>query len=562
MYQAAEPFSSNLACVKVNNQYGFINPAGQFVISATYDYAESFNGNLAKCSKNGFYGLLTTSGTEYLEFEYVELRLSKNKKYYVGKKSQDENIYVITIEADSPEVKGFDDISDSFQYGLADVQRAGLYGYIDGEGRVVMEPSYLELPSYSDDNLAVTHKESGYGLIDSNLKTIIPEQYTYIEKSANGNYHYGNSPNSFGIVSSSGKILTEEGTYHDITAIDDSLYTALDNHNKYCVIDENGFPLLSGCDKITVTGYVAEYTKGKESGKLNLLNGKMAVLVKGKEIWSSGKAIKIRYEAPFVLWVDDSGKEHRITESGDMVFEGYSQIKLISKGYYALEKNNKMALANASGQILTEWVDEVLPLMEDYLKLVKNVKSIYNVPVRSIYAIYRISTGKMITGYDYSFMGTPETIDDISNVITVDFVNGDRFKWLKLNGDDYYTIDVGTAGLYKITDSRTKKMGFMKSGGKILAQPKYDEIGQFRNGMCRVWILEKGYGFVNASGTLVVPCKYPHVLDFGSIDGVKNYTQVWDNWGQSYYIDKNGKIADPDKVLREVYDSQRQNSWY
>ena len=87
-------------------------------------------------------------------------------------------------------------------------------------------------------------------------------------------------------------------------------------------------------------------------------------------------------------------------------------------------------------------------------------------------------------------------------------------------------------GFYPITDFKTKKLGVMTEDGKVLVSPKYDEVGEFRCGMCRVWIAEKGN------------------------------TQVWDNWGQTFYIDKKGKIADPDKIMREAYDAQRQSSWY
>ncbi len=39
-------------------------------------------------------------------------------------------------------------------------------------------------------------------------------------------------------------------------------------------------------------------------------------------------------------------------------------------------------------------------------------------------------------------------------------------------------------------------MGVLTETGKILVTPKYDEVGDFHEGMCRVWILEKGHGFI------------------------------------------------------------------
>jgi hypothetical protein len=78
-----------------------------------------------------------------------------------------------------------------------------------------------------------------------------------------------------------------------------------------------------------------------------------------------------------------------------------------------------------------------------------------------------------------------------------------------------------------------------------------------------VWILETGYGFINTSGTLVVPCKYQQVYDFGAIEGLsKKYTVVYGQWGNAFYIDKKGKRVSEEKVARDSYDSQRSNSWY
>ena len=207
IYQAAEPFSSNLACVRINGNYGYINQTGQFAISAVYDRAESFNGDLAKCSKDGKYGLIDKSGAEYLDFEYDVLKLSKNKKYYEGKRQGDNRTFIIAILSGSPIVNAYDEVSDTYSNGYAYVKSHNLYGYIDMEGKVLLSPSFLELPQFTPNNVAISHKESGFGIIDSSLKNIIPEQFTYVQRAENGNYHYGNAANSFGIISASGKIL-------------------------------------------------------------------------------------------------------------------------------------------------------------------------------------------------------------------------------------------------------------------------------------------------------------------------------------------------------------------
>ncbi len=216
----------------------------------------------------------------------------------------------------------------------------------------------------------------------------------------------------------------------------------------------------------------------------------------------------------------------------------------------------KKAVAKHDSTLMSEWVDDIFPIDGEYLQLVR--QDSYG---RTICAIMRESNGKMITGWDFTWVYSPLE----NGLIPVKLVKGDNLgnteKKLKMAGDNFYIAGEQSEDMYPITDFKTRKMGVMTAEGRIVVSPKYDEVGYYSCGMCRVWILEKGNGFINKSGTLVIPCKYPQVLDFGSIVGVTNYTQVWDNYGFSYYIDKKGNVVDPDKVMREAYDSQRRSSW-
>lgn len=556
IFQAAEPFSSDLACVKINGMYGYINNLGQFVISAGFDSAESFKGNLAKCSKNGRYGLVTNSGANFLEFDYTDLRLSKNKGFYLGRKAGDSRIYVITSSGAAPQISVFDEVSEEYHGHFAYVKSNGLYGYIDVNGKPVKNPMYLTKPEFTANGVAVCQTKTGYGMINTSLNNIVPNQYAYVCQQANGNYHYGNSQENFGVISPEGTILLKEGAYTQMSVLSATFYMAKSASGKYDLLNEKAETLLSNCD-LSVSGDIVSYSSENETGKLNLVNGKRAVSVKGKDVWSSGPATKIVYEDPFIMWVDCNGMEHRMTDAGTAVFEGYTKVNLLAKGFYIVEKDSKCALANASGQNLTDWVEAVIPLLPDYVQLVE--KRGYG---QTVCAIFRMSTKKMVTGYDFAWVYTPNEYGFVPvKLLRADNV-GVTSKLLKMMGDSFYIAGSLSEGFYPITDAKTKKMGVMTEKGKVLVSPKYDEVGEFHCGMCRVWIAEKGNGFINTSGTLVVSCKYPYVLEFGSIEGVKNYTQVWDNWGQSFYIDKKGNIANPDKVLREAYDAQRQNTWY
>ena len=557
LYQSAEQFSSGIACVKINDSYGFINTTGQFVITPSFEFAESFNGSYAKCKKDGKYGYIDVSGEAVVDFIFDDIFPSGNKKFQIGQKESDVGVYVITLSDKSSKVKRFDQISSEYEYGFAPVSLNGEIGYIDENGAMRVSPKYLEKLNFSELGIAVSKTNQGYGIIGRDLTNIVPDEYKYVRIIDNGNYIYGDDDVKFGLVSSNGTIIFPSTKYSQTKFLEDVKCFEVKSENKISILDSNGECLIAECDNYSIVGEIVTYSIDGSTLKLNTSNGTRAIVLNNKDIWTPNRASVISYEDPFVLWNDMSGKEHRMTTSGVAVFEDYDKVSHLSKGLYSVEKDGKEALANETGKLLSDWVDGIIPIDEEYLQLVKKVG--YG---RTHCAIMRGSNGKMMTGWDFAWVYTPLK----NGLIPVKLLKGDNLsrtdKKLKMVGDNFYIAEDPSEGLYPITDFKTKKMGIMTESGKILVTPKYDEVGDFHCGMCRVWIAEKGNGFINKSGSLVVPCKYPQVLDFGTIEGVVNYTQVWDNYGYSFYIDKNGKIADPDKVMREAYNSQRQNSWY
>ena len=77
---------------------------------------------------------------------------------------------------------------------------------------------------------------------------------------------------------------------------------------------------------------------------------------------------------------------------------------------------------------------------------------------------------------------------------------------------------------------------------------KYDSHGQFHEGMC--WVFDEetgGYGYINTTGKLVVPCQYEWAVDHSPMDFHEGLCPVMviperEAFG---YIDKTGKRAFP-----------------
>ena len=93
--------------------------------------------------------------------------------------------------------------------------------------------------------------------------------------------------------------------------------------------------------------------------------------------------------------------------------------------------------------------------------------------------------------------------------------------------------------LIPILDSATDKFGFIDQSGTEVVPCKYDDVDDFYEGLARVELNGK-YGFIDQSGTEVIPCKYDDVVDFSEgLAAVLN-----GKWG---FIDQSGTEVIPCK---------------
>ena len=70
MYEEANPFSSGLAAVQKNDQYGFIDTEGKLAIPFQYDWAGGFVGDLGGVGKDGKYGFINKRGETVVDFVF------------------------------------------------------------------------------------------------------------------------------------------------------------------------------------------------------------------------------------------------------------------------------------------------------------------------------------------------------------------------------------------------------------------------------------------------------------------------------------------------------------
>lgn len=570
-YENAEPFSQGLACVCEKGKYGFLNSNGSYSIPANFDKAFSFDESYAVCSQNGKYGIIKIDGTQYVDFAYSSMEKSDKGNFYIGTKDGENAAYIISLGS-KPSITRYDELTGKHAFVVSDqkmngkysfyyceVKDKGKYGFIGPDGTIVQTPIFLSSPIFNEKGIAIVKTTEGEGVINTKMEHITELSNAYVETVKDGYILYGGSEGYFGVITKDGKITIEEGMYPIIEYLKDYSILKATFRGSDMLLTMDGVDLVEPCEEIVISDGIASFENHGYNQKLNLVDKKRAIILNGKEIWTSKAAKTITYSKPFISWTDFNDKGHLINESGKPVFEEFDEVNPIMGGkYYSVKKNGKYAVADVSGKNISEWVDAVIPIDIGSVQLVKGGG--YNTTC----AIMN-DKGKMVTGYDFSWIYTPNQY----GIIPVKLTRGGE-RSLKIVGDDLYIVGNLSEGMYPITDFKTKKMGVMTEQGKIIVAPKYDEVGTFRNGMCQVYIVNKGRGFINTTGTLVIPCKYQMVSDFGEVEGynefgsapLKNYTLVYDMYGYAHYIDKKGNYTSEEKINKELTKDIKSNKWY
>ena len=132
-------FEKQLAIIKYNNKYGFIDKNGTVVIECKYDDIKPFKDGYAAVHENHYWGFINETETKIID------------------KLED--------------CLGFSD-------GMAAIKMNGKWGYINTNGKIVIPCRFEKANSFSDGLAPVAFKER-WGYIDKYNRTIISFRYQY-----------------------------------------------------------------------------------------------------------------------------------------------------------------------------------------------------------------------------------------------------------------------------------------------------------------------------------------------------------------------------------------------
>ena len=173
-YDEVHRFSENMAAVKINGKWGFINEYGNEVIKPEYDAVDYFRNGLARVKLNKSWGFINKEGKIVIPIKYKFVSLFNEGLACAG--GSGEGGYIDMSGNEIIPFKSYSTIG-TFSRGLANVILDGRGGFINKSGKVVIPLKYDDVGGFSGSNIAPVKLNGKWGCIDFSGNVVIPLKY-------------------------------------------------------------------------------------------------------------------------------------------------------------------------------------------------------------------------------------------------------------------------------------------------------------------------------------------------------------------------------------------------
>tara|TARA_R110002049_G_scaffold262758_3_gene438819 strand:- start:430 stop:1569 length:1140 start_codon:yes stop_codon:yes gene_type:complete len=200
-------FAQELALVRENDMFGYINTDGDYVIKPQFVNAKNFSGSLAAAMQNKKWGFINTSGKWAIEPQYDKVK-EFNSGYALVLKN-DKWDYIDTSNAilNTPVQEKYYDFDAD---GIAFYRIGKKLGLLGTDGKIIMQPTYDVIKPFVEGYARVRNGDY-WGMIKKDGSVFIPLEYAEI-----GDYSvkgvWAKKGETFGVIAG--------GTFNSTTGID------------------------------------------------------------------------------------------------------------------------------------------------------------------------------------------------------------------------------------------------------------------------------------------------------------------------------------------------------
>ena len=384
-----------------NGKYGLIDFSGKEITKAVYEELDSLpykEGELL-VKQDGKYGVINIKGSKLVDIAYDQISVDG---YYTDENQYQFSGYIVSNTTD----EGY------------------RYGYVDYQGKEILEPEYNELERITgiedNDNVYLIAAKNGqYGVI-KNKENIINNEYQSIEYDSRNEVFVIEKSKKYGIAKLDGQIIVPvEYNQIDITGI----YLYAQNDQGTTVYNNNG----------------TEASIDSDIAILDTTNERYRIRINNE--------VGTKYGI-----IDNEGKQ--------LVEEKYNYIEYLYDGLFiASSESGELGVINDK--------DEVKINLEcNSVQKVGNTDLIRTVTEQTT----RIYKKDMTMACEL----TGATVTEEDNYIKI--YNNDETKYLDKEGNELKNTDVYTNNSIFATKNEQGQWGFVDKSGNVVVDYQYDRV--------------------------------------------------------------------------------------
>lgn len=486
-YDDIDLFNHELASVKKNTKYGFVNRSGKLVIPIQFDNNSDFqNSGLALVEKNHKFGFIDKADNEIIPLNYQDASDSTldslvvlNKK---GKwaffdsfgKQKTEFIYD-EIALTNIDIKGESE-STFWKNGLILVRKNGKVAYLDKNLKEIIPFGRYDFGErFNQNRIAIVSKNHKYGVINEFGKEIVKPEYDTLEHPEE-DYHEseifeGKNKNHITLLDKHGnKIYDKIKDYNfDFSRLKNKvqrIYIIQNLKNQYGVVDGQGKIIIPCIYDEIQDFYGTANTIVKLKGKFGLV--------------SSNNKIVVPIECESIMtWKD--------------------------LDYYIITKNNKAGIID------------------------KNLKPVLNFNYQDLSPCYYDNKNRFIAKQNDKY-----GVIDRAGRIIIPLEYNEMSNWVEYGpGSDYHFV------------TKNKKKGLITKEGKIVIPTIYDSL--FYNDENTIILSKDGkYGVVTIQNKSVIPFNYDKIYTDLAFVPQKKETEFYVLRNGKYFV-----VNNKNKIIKE-----------
>lgn len=206
-------FSDGMAIIRTGDLVGFINTKGEVVVGPKFEKVFPFQNGYSKVLENGKWGLIDKTGAYFVKTEYDGIS-NVSKGPIVAEMGTSKGLIVNGQFKEIPGAEKIWDFDSSKDITFA--KKGGQLGFIDAQGNWVIEPQFDKVKAFKN-GLAPVMKDKKWGYIDPNGKVVIDFQYKDAEVFSDDGLAPVKSSKLWGFIDKSGSLVIDE--QYDISSV-------------------------------------------------------------------------------------------------------------------------------------------------------------------------------------------------------------------------------------------------------------------------------------------------------------------------------------------------------